>query len=378
MRTDAADTSAAGSATNQSARSAGPVPKDRAGVFFSARAVAPEGGGLWRLETVPSRTAGSDALPRSFRAELPAGSAPGTLFRFKAVRGEDGALRFDLLRRSAGPAAAGPAAVASAAAVSPGPAARADAASAALLSIVRAFGLTLQPGAFDRLTRSVLRVGGDPRPAALIAAVAADKGLELSDRALSETAAAIDPRRGSGDGERRGGGSRGDASSGGSGEGQSGRGRGSRRESSAAEAASVDLDPPDILLGSGPLALMNRVAGADGARWLFFPLRSSGPSIEIRATLGVLFKAGEILRLALDMASPSRYWSFDMPSGFMSGSRAALACDPPLGPEAGTVEAALNAALADLGVTVAVSTDAAEPLFGFRGGERIQPVEFEA
>lgn len=381
MRTDAPDHSAVSSATHRAARSAGPVPTDGAGVFISARAVAREGDGRWLL-AAESLSSGAESLPRSFRAALPEGTVPGTLFRFKARVGEDGVLRLGLPLRSGDRGSSAPRQASPV--HSPASPQRGDSAAAALLSVIRAFGLSVAPGSFDRLARSVGRAGGDAKLAALLAAAAADKGLELSDRALAETAAAIDPLRDAG-------GDRGGEGSSGGGNGEDGRGRergrpGRLSETPTAEAVSSDVVSADlvsaacesVMRGGGPLALMNGVGGADGGRWLFFPLRHSGASIEIRAFLRVLFRDGEILRLSLDMAGPSRYWFFDMPTGFRPGVRATVACDPPLGSRAEAVGASLSAALAPLGVSVAASPDAVGDRFAVPNGRALPPRGIEA
>jgi len=371
VRTDAPDHSAVSSATKLKTQIAGPVSTDGAGVFISARAVSRDGDGRWLL-TVDASRPGSENVPRSFHAALPEGTVPGTRFRFKATVGEDGALRLGLPLRSGGRVDAAPRQIPSI--HNPAPPPQGDsAAAAALLSVVRAFGLSVAPGSLDRLTRSVNRAGGDAKLAALLAAIAADKGLELSDRALAETAAAIDPRRDAA-GDRGG-----EGAFGGGGE----DGHGSRRErhgrlQGLPTADSVSAACEAVVGGSGPLALMNSVGGASGGRWLFFPLRVSGTSIEIRAFLRVLFKEGEILRLSLDIAGPTRYWFFDMPSGFRPGVRATVACDPPLGSRAEAVGASLSAVLAPLGVSVAVSPEAAGERFSAPSGEALPPLRIEA
>lgn len=344
MRTGAPDRpSVAASAENSRNSSAGPVSKDGSGFFFTARALRQGPGGDWTLV----RLGGPGAeFPRRFSARLPEGTAPGALFRFRAA--PSGAL--DLVasasRSPVPPPAGGPL---------PG---GQTAVTAALFALARAWGFSLPASTLDRLGRSILRAGGDPHASSLVALAAADKGLELSDRSLAEVVARIDPRGGgggaAGKGDSSGGGHQGDGTSG---EDPSAEAA-AEAEASPLTAASVSADCRAAVDAREPLAFLNAVSGPEGARWLFFPLHLSQGKVEIQGGLRVLSKSGQILYLYLDVVAPSRYWSFEMPAGLAPGAPARIAADPPLGALAGRVRSSLSAALAPLGVVVAVDPSA--------------------
>jgi hypothetical protein len=217
--------------------------------------------------------------------------------------------------------------------------ARADPLSAALSVFTRFLSLPPEGELVSRLRRAVLSAGGVSNPRnpgellkteakALAAAAAADKGVELSPPALAKYALLLDREvfSGGAEGGKGGGGgdSEGAGDSGDSGGGQ--EGFGGRREGSSGGQDARDRQPeeeprgeqyfrdrrrsaetkeePDPFPGPEPgrikalaggveeplLALLNRLRGKNGRRWIVLPLTYTQGEKEYSLTLRMLLR----------------------------------------------------------------------------------------
>jgi hypothetical protein len=204
-----------------------------------------------------------------------------------------------------------------------------DALSAALLSFVRHFSLPSEPALLSKLRREALSAKTPRESAALGAAAAAAKGLELNTAALERYAAAIDPTLDPGIPGKA------------PGEGGSGGRREKHREE---EPKGEDLqkkaaarEAEDPLLGA-----LNRVPDRDGRRWMVFPFSYSAGDREFRVSLRILLAAertpgkpdkplvNPVDCLAVDVAGGERRWLFMLNKPGRAGAETRLRTDPPL------------------------------------------------
>jgi hypothetical protein len=207
-----------------------------------------------------------------------------------------------------------------------------DPLSAALLAFGRYFSLPLEPDLFLKLRQNVLflmenrslkasssRTFRDA--AALAAAAAADKGVELSPEALENYADAIDP----GDSQPEGRGSP--------------EGRGDERRRGAQEEE--PLEPENIREKAGEieadkpfLRILNQIPGKNGRRWLVFPLVFFPGGVEFRVSIRILLKENPLFdqrveRLAVDVSSEDRRWLFILDKAGTPQARIDISIDPP-------------------------------------------------
>jgi hypothetical protein len=312
----------------------------RPAFFFYARATERNADGSWSLST--ERKSGSlPSIPALFSVILPPGTRAGTvlrvllsfdstglpLFHIVLPKEAESPDRFRSNARTIDQSSNSLARALAAAGLGD------DAASAAVFALARNWGLSLDPRRLDRVRKAVLRSHLDEGSGALVATAADDKGLILSDAAIEDIAGSLDPHP-RGDGRKR---------------------RGEETLHGDPTAESLKGACERFQEDAGPLALMNGVGGKDAGRWMAFPLRVKRGAVEIGATLRVLLRNAEVLRLALDIFSPSRYWFLELSGPLRPGSVARLSADPPLGNRAESVRIALDAALASCGLTVAVS-----------------------
>jgi hypothetical protein len=227
-----------------------------------------------------------------------------------------------------------------------------DALSAALLPFAHRFLLPLEPAPLLKLRRQVLSAKTRREAAALGAAAAAAKGLELSPPALRYYAAAIDPGLYSGEppGEDRG--------------------HGDAPEEKALEgelrkkAAALDSENP--LLNT-----LNRVpAATNGRYWMVFPFAFSAGKARFKVSVRILLAdkapdtAGTVERLAVDITGETRRWLFILDRPGQIGAETRLRTEPPLGKAVFRgVAAELAAALGDWGGRVLPAEDAETALF---------------
>jgi hypothetical protein len=198
-----------------------------------------------------------------------------------------------------------------------------DSLSAALVSFARHFSLPLHPALFTKLRREALSLKMPRESAALAAAAAADKGVELTPEALEHYTAAIDPdarRKQTGGQDREG--------SGGARRDQNGlpfspvppesSGRDEAGDTSGRVSLSEMPDVerlgkiPDDVDGKDPLlSLLNRIPGRDGERWMVYPFQVSAGGKRFMVSIRVTDGSGkEDARLAVDVAGEERRWLF--------------------------------------------------------------------
>ena len=252
-----------------------------------------------------------------------------------------------------------------------------DRLSASVLAVARFFSLPLEPGFLAGIRRQAglpgqagqasqtgqgaaaeRAVAGLELPAgegvfkfqealALAAAAAADKGLELTRAGLEEYATAIDPdRRGDGDGGSGGGSTGGTAGGNSGGAGNRGGGRGANADSredddcdgeTAAAIAGDSAALREQMLAAGErsplLALLNRLPGANGQRWIVLPFSFSVQGEQYRIALRILLDAGHnagrlVMEIAKSGASEGR-WLFNMDRAKTGAPRMEVLLSPP-------------------------------------------------
>jgi hypothetical protein len=226
-----------------------------------------------------------------------------------------------------------------------------DALSAVLLPFAHSFLLPLESTPLLKLRRQVLSAKTRREAAALGAAAAAAKGLELSPPALRRYAAAIDPGLFSGEapGNDR---ERGD-------DPEESSLAGELRKKAAALAREEPL-----------LNTLNRVPAAGGRYWMVFPFTLSAGNARFNVSVRVLLTgkapdaAGRVERLAVDVAGERRRWLFILDKPGLAGAETRLCTEPPLGKAVFRgVAAELEAALGDWGGRVLQAADAGTALF---------------
>lgn len=309
-------------------KEAGTAPRSGTGFSFMARVVAGGEGGKWTL-SAESRPAGLRISPR-FTLSGPPSLKPGDLVRVFVDCSPDGAMSRrigaanELLRAEALRSLGLPA----------------DSAVFALISAARVFGLRVDTQRIRQLHALVDRVSGkgniEEEAAAAHAAALDDKGLPATEESIAAIAYASDPRSGShgSDGRRRG------------------RSRSRDLDAGAVREAVADFQESPSLLAD-----FNAAAGRGGKRWMMFPLDFSGRSVELKASLRLLLNTetpnskNRVEYCALDISSPSRYWSLEVIGG-LGAARAVVRTDPPLGDRDGGVREALREALRPIACAV--------------------------
>jgi hypothetical protein len=210
-----------------------------------------------------------------------------------------------------------------------------DSLSSALVSFARYFSLSLDPALLTHLRREALSLKLPRESAALAAASAADKGVELTPEALERYAAAIDP-----DARREQSGA--DSPEG----GRDGFNRGEDEDTPGRLAVSGAPDAEtlkkiyDDIDGNDPLlSILNSIPGGDGNRWIVYPFQVSAGGKRFRVTVRVRAgKRKDDARLAVDVAGGERRWLFVMnrpacsPEGAEAGiSEVRVSIWPPTG-----------------------------------------------
>ena len=339
MKPLAPERSGAGASTTTNAlsqtvgKSAGSVQNGESGVSFLARALARESGGLW---TFAVESGGAGRRVSSFLAEGVPGLRPGDTVRVVSAVGPGRPAVYRVVADAAALRMEGLTALGL----------KPDPISFALLSAVRFFGQGVDPRRIRRLhslaERAAADGGLDTESAALFAAAADDKGLDISPEALRAAVGLADPRSGS--------------------HGSSDRRR-QRSRTQVPDTASVKAAVADFQGQVSPLSLMNGAAGRSGKRWLVFPLKFSGNSVEICATVRLLLNpsspelTGAIEYCSIDVSTPSSRWSIDVFGG--SGSAEAVVRVVPLPALAsGRIRAALEKALSPIAAAVRLSDEA--------------------
>jgi hypothetical protein len=154
--------------------------------------------------------------------------------------------------------------------------------------------------------------------AALAAAAATDKGVELTAEALEKYTAAIDPdaRRKQTDGQdrERSGGARPDQNglpSETCGKDETGDTSGPVSLSGTPDAEGLRKISDEIDGNDPLLSLLNRVPGRDGDRWMVYPFQVSAGGKRFMVSIRVTAGSGkEDARLAVDIAGEERRWLF--------------------------------------------------------------------
>ena len=192
-----------------------------------------------------------------------------------------------------------------------------DALSSSVISFFTFFSLPLDVHVLKRIRREVLEgknMNGKSADAAALAASAAfDKGVSLSDEALKEYAAAIDPS------EHKSPFEHGDAhsDSGGTGFEQTGqhqhRGNGGDQEIPLADDIKRLLDEIDA--NGSLLGYLNKIPGKNGQYWIVLPFNFMSEGIEFSVSLRILIDARNDLhhsveKLAVDVLANERRWFF--------------------------------------------------------------------
>jgi hypothetical protein len=254
-----------------------------------------------------------------------------------------------------------------------------DSLSAQLINFAKFFSLPLEPALLVRLRRNALVLRPGREAAALAAAAAAAKGVELSPEALEHYARALSPRQ-----DRPGGGGETEGRQTGRGAFANGEGGGEQPEGGVSEETGTDggfKQAAEILqkalersgsardaafsgADAGLLALLNRIPGRDGARWMVYPFTFLAENIEIGVSVRLLFMqrsgdyAGEKpARVAVDAAVPgARNWLFVLDKPFTAAAVTRIFPDPP--PEEGerrTLEREAREILGAFGGAVSVA-----------------------
>ncbi len=191
-----------------------------------------------------------------------------------------------------------------------------DALSSSIVSFFTFFSLPLDAQILKQIRREVLAntLPNSSRSAdstALAASAAFDKGVNLSDEALKEYAAAIDPA-GHGDAHSDGGG----ADSGQASQHNQHRGNGGEDENTPLpddiKNLMDEIDTDGSLLG-----YLNKIPGKNGRHWIVLPFNFTSGTIEFSVSLRILIGTKDILhhyveRLALDVLAGDRRWFFLM------------------------------------------------------------------
>jgi hypothetical protein len=240
-----------------------------------------------------------------------------------------------------------------------------DALSAALLPFAHSFLLPLESTPLLKLRRQVLSAKTRREAAALGAAAAAAKGLELSPPALRQYAAAIDPglvfgERGTVPAEDR-----------------------ERREAPAEQPHAGELRKKAAALAEeNPLLnTLNRLPTADGRYWMVFPFTFSAGGTGFAVSVRVLLAdktpgaAGTVERLAVDIMGEKRRWLVTLDKPGRAGAETRLQTEPPLGKAAFRgLAAELEAALGDWGGAVVPAENAETARFpdAREGGQTMQ------
>jgi hypothetical protein len=243
-----------------------------------------------------------------------------------------------------------------------------DKLSASIITFARFFSLPMDPALLGRIRRQAIPAAADPQQTetqtrrtatgdtnalrvrealSLAAAAAADKGVVLSNAALEEYAAAIDPEKNrhpgagsdanAGSGGNADGGSHEDGSGGGAhshgqdsggsqGRGQDGGagqnngdagGRIGRGDLNADESGGLSAKILKLAEDQPLLSLLNRLPGKNGQRWVVLPFSFSDGGLDCKVSLRILLKerGGAYLaeQMALEIAEKRRlspFWIF--------------------------------------------------------------------
>jgi hypothetical protein len=200
----------------------------------------------------------------------------------------------------------------------------------------------------SRLRREVLPLKAPREAAALAAAAAADKGLELSPQALEDYAAARapgPPREDPSDGSQDG-----------------------REHPGAPNPEELKKYPEQIDAKKPLLALLNSIPGKTGKHWIVYPFQFSSGDLRFRVSLRLLSgdETGKgTVRAAVDIAGGARRWLFILnhPAAPEQGAETWVSLSPPPSRrERDTLIREIEAALGPLGGRVSLLADW-EPLF---------------
>jgi hypothetical protein len=203
-----------------------------------------------------------------------------------------------------------------------------DKLSSSLLSFIKFFSLPLDTKLIHRLRQEALSLkpGSEDalRSSACAAAAAAGKGLALSTEALAKYAAAIagDERNGGDTGGAWDGGMTdqdGGAETGGNGNPQGGAGEDRGNDSDARRRLGRRL--VEGIEGRNPLlAILNKLPGKDGRRWIVLPFSFNSGGVDFRVSLRILLAETNTIPwktecLALDVTTEYHRWSFTLEDG---------------------------------------------------------------
>ncbi len=181
-----------------------------------------------------------------------------------------------------------------------------DTLSSTIISFFRNFGLSLDAQALKNIRREVLGSKTSKDSAALAASAAFDKGVSLSDEALKEYAAAIDPMGHKSSFQ----------DSGGAGFGQT------PQDNQEKGDKKNDRDTPlpediknlmeDIDTSGSLLGYMNKIPGKNGQFWIILPFNFTSGTREFSVSVRILVYISNshylVERLTLDAAVNERRW----------------------------------------------------------------------
>jgi hypothetical protein len=219
-----------------------------------------------------------------------------------------------------------------------------DALSSSLISFFKFFSLPLDSSVLKQIRREVLESksgnGKSADSAALAASAAFDKGVHLSDEALSEYAAAIDPaeRRDEQSSPENNGGAGFDQSS-------SNQSASDHHQKRNTEEKSTPL-PEDIHnlmdeidASDSFLGYVNKIPGKNGKKWIVLPFNFVSGAIEFSVSVRILIDTNNdfnhsVERLAVDVVSNGlvneRRWFFFISKAQDAFYRAQIAVSPNL------------------------------------------------
>lgn len=273
-----------------------------------------------------------------------------------------------------------------------------DGLSSNLINYARFFSLPLEPALLSRLRRDALTVkalrngpgqragkAGSPEAAALAAAAAAAKGVELAPEALERYAAALDPDWGQKDGTEQ---ETPDQGSGGEAPDEDLR-QGETEETQAIlreiTGQLPGLGTPTGIRGIAEppvrgslfngetedplLNFLNRLPDRNGNFWLVFPFKILLKKVEFRAAVRLLLRIDSVGkrqdRIAIDALGEKRRWLFIMNNPGRPGALSRVFLSPPPGETARKkLEEEIRGTLKTLGGNVTVNSGEAASFQG--------------
>lgn len=198
-----------------------------------------------------------------------------------------------------------------------------DTLSSSIISFFTFFSLPLDAQVLKQIRRDVLRsqllnekaAGKSANSTALAASAAFDKGVSLSDEALKEYAAAIDPSERNGSQEHKGAFQNGGSDEPGS--EQSGD-ENRQKQDTGEKNTPLPEDMKNLIdkidANGSLLGFLNKISGKNGQKWIVLPFNFTSGTTEFSVSLRILLSTSDVYhiveRLAVDAQVDEHRWVF--------------------------------------------------------------------